>query len=381
VVQQHAVDLAQTLYNDNRRQVEIGTLAPLEVVRAEAQVATAQQALIAAQTTQLQDQIVLMSLISKDPNAAELRNVEIIPTDTPQPPPPIEEISLEDAINEATQNRPDVLQSKINLEVDDINVKATRNALLPSLTLSGFATSVGLGGNNRITTTAPGAGTLILAPGNNPVQVINDLTLLPTTLILPNVTTTTVGINQGGFSDAFSMLFHNRFPEYQAQISLAIPIGNRVAQADSTRAILSQRQDQSRYQQVLNNVTVDVHNAQVVFQQARGAVVAAQKARQLQEQTLDADQRRLQLGASTIFVVVTDQQNLAIAAAAEVRAQVNLAEARVGFERALGRTLTANRISIADAKSRTVSRESLIPGTRATGELTGLKEAFARLPN
>jgi outer membrane protein len=334
-VQQRAVDLAQRLYEDNQRQVQVGTLAPIEIVRAEAQLATAQQALISARTAQLQQQTVLMSVITKNPTAPELRNVEIVPTETVQNPPQIETMTLTDAVNEALAKRPDVQEARVAIDGDNLNIKATRNALLPILSLSAVATGVGLNGMSKT-----------LAPG--------------------------------GFTDAAGNALTGNSPEYFAQLALTLPIRNRVAQADSARSQLAERQDQARLQQAINNVAVDVQNAQITLEQDRAALVAAQKTRELQEQTLDADQRRLQVGASTIFIVVTDQQLLAVAAAAEVRAGVNLVEALVNFQRAMGRTLEANNITIADAKSGTVPRDTLIPGTNLTGELVGQRSNSSR---
>jgi outer membrane protein TolC len=180
---------------------------------------------------------------------------------------------------------------------------------------------------------------------------------------------------------AFSSLFTGKAPEFEAQLSLSLPIRNRVAQADNARALLAQRQDQAKLQQVINGVAVDVQTAQITLQEDRTAVVAAQKTRALQEETLDADQKKLQLGASTIFVVVTDQQALSAAAAAEVRAQVNLVEARVNFERAMGRTLDVNQITIANAQAGTSPRDTLIPGTAANGEILREKQTVQLLPN
>ena len=374
-VQQQAVSEAQQLYDDNKKQVDVGTLAPLEIVRAEAQLATAQQQLIVAQTVQLQDQIVLMSVIAKNPNAPNLRDVEIVPTDMPTTPPAgLEDAPLTDAVNEAIQNRPDVRESATNLDADNINVKVARNGLLPTLNLSGYIAGAGIGGNNKITSTMAGNGTAIDAPGNQAVQVTNLLTGLPTTLILPNTVTATTGIKKGGLGGDLSNLFQGKYPEYEAQITLSVPIRNRVAQADSTRAILAERQDQARYQQVVNTVIVDVHNAQITLQQDRAALIASQKAAELQKETLDADEKRLAAGAGTSFIVVTDQQNLAVAGAAEVRAEVNLMEAQVNFERAMGRTLAAKHVTIANGLHSVVPHDTLIPGTAANGELLGLED-------
>lgn len=338
----HQIELANKLYSDNKKQVDIGTLAPLEIVQAEAQVATANQALIVAQTTLLQDQLTLLNLITKDPTAPAVRNIEIIPTDTADvAPPEVEKIPLEDAIKEAITKRPDVLQSGTTLKADDINVRATKNALLPVLNLSGEYASQGLAGTSHPCTTAGQQG----CPTPPPRQIVSGL---PTSL---------------------GDMFTGVYPEYNAQLSLTIPIRNRQAQSDNVTALLTARQDETRYRQVVNNVAIDVHNTQIVLEQARVTLAAASKTRDLDQQTLDAEQKKYQLGASTLFNIVSDQNTLAAAASAEVRARINLAEAKVNFDRAMGRTLEVYNITIADAKSGQTPKDTLIPGTSASGQL------------
>src|ERR1039458_1758915 len=184
----HQIELANKLYSDNKKQVDIGTLAPLEIVQAEAQVATANQALIVAQTTVLQDQLTLLNLISKNPNSPALRTVEIIPTDTADvAPPEVEKLPLEDLVTEAYTKRPDVLQSAITVQGDDINVRATKNALLPVLTLSGEYATEGLAGNSRLSCTP--------APCTPPPQIVT------------------------GLATALADEFTGLYPEYNAQIS------------------------------------------------------------------------------------------------------------------------------------------------------------------
>ncbi len=344
VVNQESVTLAQKLYDDNKKQVEIGTLAPLEIIRAEAQLASAQQGLIGAQTVQIQDQIVLLNLITKNPGAPGLLNVEVVPTDSAVvPPPTVETIPLSSAITEATTNRPDVLQAATTLQADDINVRATKNALLPTLNLSGLYTGNGLGGDRAAN---------------------------------PTATPPVVGI-ESGLGTALSQELRAIYPEYNAALTLTVPIRNRQAQADNAVAQLTIHQDQSRYTQVVAVAINDVHNAQVTLALDRVAVDAAVKTRVLQQETLDAEQKKFALGASTIFLIVTDQQALAAAAAAEVRAQVNLVEAKVNFDRALARTLDVYSITIANAKSGNVPKDTLIPGTATNGQLIGTVDTQA----
>jgi outer membrane protein len=343
-VAKQEIALADKTYSDNKKQVDVGTLAPLEIVQAEAQLATAQQALIVAQTTVLQDQLTLLNLIAKDPNAPVLRSVEIIPTDTADiAPPEVEKIPLDDLIKEATTKRPDVLQAGLVIQGDNINVRATKNALLPILTLSGEYATEGLAGDTRLLTTC------------TPVP--------PATTCTPPPQTIT------GLSTSLNQQFTGVYPEYNAQISLTIPIRNRLAQANNVIANLNQRSDQANYQQIVNNATTDVHNAQITLEQARITLAAASKTRDLDQQTLDAEQKKLQVGASTLFNIVSDQNTLAAAESAEVRARVNLAEGKVNFDRAMARTLEVYNITIADAKSGRPSKDTLIPGTSVTGQL------------
>ncbi|HWZ55998.1 MAG TPA: TolC family protein [Verrucomicrobiae bacterium] len=338
-VAKEEIALAEKTYSDNKKQVDVGTLAPLEIVQAEAQLATAQEALIVAQTTVLQDQLTLLNLIAKDPNAPVLRNVEIVPTDIADvAPPEVENIPLEDLIKEAVTKRPDVLQGKLLIQGDQVNMQATRNALLPILTLSGEYATEGLAGNSKPGTCAP-------TPCTPPPQIFS------------------------GLPTALNQEFSGVYPEYNAQLSLTIPIRNRAAQANNVLAILNQRSDEATYQQIVNNAATDVHNAQITLEQARITLAAAVKTRDLDQQTLDAEQKKYQVGASTLFNIVSDQNILAAAESAEVRARVNLAEGKVNFDRAMARTLEVYNITIADAKSGRPIKDTLIPGTSAGGQL------------
>jgi outer membrane protein TolC len=373
-VKQRSVQVAEKLYNDNKRQVEIGTLAPIEVVRAEAEVARNRQDLIVAQTVQLQEQMLLKNAISKNTLDPTLRDVEIIPSDVVAPPPKIEILPIQDAVKEALEKRPDITQQRIDLQNRQINVRATRNALLPTLTLFGQYGATGLGGNTRNLTATTVAGSAVVDASGNPVTV-NDSSGNPIKIFVPLTKSSVTGITPGGLGDALQAMYNNNFPEYSVQLTLNIPIRNRPAQADNARALLEERQAETRLQQLENGVVVEVRNAQIALEQNRARVEAASKARVLQEQTLDAEQKKFQLGASTIFFVIQAQRDLAAAQSVEVRALVDLVKARVDFERALGRTLDVNHITIADAKSGQVQRDTLIP-RRLSGELMGPRQKF-----
>jgi len=364
-VQQQAVTVAEKLYNDNKKQLEIGTMAPLDVTRAESELATDRQNLIVAQTIQLQDQQNLKNAISKDPLAPNLIELEIIPTDKPTPPAAIEAASFEESIREAFSKRPELQEQLLNLTNAGIDVRATRNALLPIATLSAQYGTVGLSGNQpKLGAPVAGVGTQLVDANGNPVNVF-----------IPTSTVPVVGTARGGFSDATSSLFHNNFPDYLVSLNVQIPIRNRSAQADNGRALLLQRQLETQMQQLKNAALLDVRNTFIALEQDRARVEAASKARELQQQTFDAEQKKYQLGASTVYLVIQTQRDLIAAQGTELRALADLEEAKANYERALGRTLDVNHVTIANAKSGEVDRDTLIPGT-LHGQVVGTDRLF-----
>jgi outer membrane protein TolC len=362
-VQQQAVTVAEKLYNDNKKQLEIGTMAPLDVTRAESELATDRQNLIVAQTVLLQDQQALKNAISKNPLAPNFVNVEIITTDSPSRPEAIEAPTFEEAVKEAFAKRPELQEEALNLLNGDIDLKATRNALLPTATLTAQYSSVGLAGNQAKFNTKTIAGAPVVDANGFPVP--GDF--LPATQFTPN------GIVPAGFGDALSSAFHNNFPDYQVSLNVQIPIRNRSAQADNQRAILTQRYLEAQLQQMKNAALLDVRNTYIALTQDRAQVDAASKARELQQQTFDAEQKKYSLGASTVYLVIQTQRDLINAQGTELRALANLAEAKANYERAIGRTLEVNQVTIADAKSGEAERDTLIPGT-LHGQVVGTEK-------
>ena len=339
-VQEQAVKVSEKLYNDNKKQLEIGTMAPLDVTRAESELATDRQNLIVAQTNKLQDELVLKNFISKDPLASNLINVEIITTDKPDSPASIQSTNFEDAIKEAFSKRPDLQEQYVNLSNAEVDVRATKNALLPTATLSAQYGSFGLAGNSLV--------------GTPPV------------------------LNKDGFTASQNQIFHNQFPDYAVSLNLSVPLRNRAAQADNIHAQLVKRQLEAQVQQVKNNALLDVRNTTIALEQGRAQVEAASKARELQQQTFNAEQKKYQLGASTVYQVILTQRDLITAQGTELRALANLAEAKANYERALGRTLEINSVTIAGAKKGDIDRETLIPGTH-NGQVVGTEELFKAL--
>jgi len=366
-VEEQAVATSEKLYSDNQKQLSAGTMAPLDVTQAKSELATDRQNLIVARTVQLQDEQILKNAISKDPMAPNLINVEVIPADEPTPPAAVENPSFEDAVKEAYAKRPELQEQGYNIKNGEIDVRATRNALLPQLTLSAQYSSVGLAGNSPI----KGAPTF----ASSGVPIV-DATGVPVPgLFEPTVIPTITGTNQQGFSNAQSDVFHNRFPDYSAQLTLNLPLRNRSAQADNARALLVQRQLETQMQQLKNAALLDVRNSYIALTQDRAQVEAASEARQLQQETFDAQQKKYRLGATTVYQVILTQRDLIAAEGTEIRALANLQEAKANYERALGRTLEVNHVTIADALLGEVERETLIPGT-LHGRVVGTEKLY-----
>jgi len=370
-VTQQAVTVAEKLYSDNKKQLDIGTMAPLDVTRAESELATDRQNLIVAQTIQLQDELVLKNYISKDPLASNLISVEIIPTDKPDSPASIVTASFDDAVKEAFAKRPDLQEQYYNLKNADVDVRATKNALLPSATLSAYYSSQGLAGNS-FTTGQPS----VIA--NLQQQIVNASGAPVTGLYVPETFAPITGVSKDGLSTAQSQIFHNDFPTYAAQLTLTLPLRNRAAQADNVHAQLVKRQMEAQTQQIKNTALLDVRNTTIAVEQGRAQVQAASKARELQQQTFDAERKKYELGASTVYNVILTQRDLITAQGTELRALANLAEAKANYERALGRTLEVNSVTIAGAQKGVIERDTLIPGT-LNGQVVGTEQLFKAL--
>jgi outer membrane protein len=359
-VQQAAVGVSQKLYEDNKKQLEIGTMAPLDVLTAESELATDTQNLILAQTTKLQQETVLLNLITKNLVSPDVLNVEVVPTTSIATPEVTENLPLADAVQEAWQKRPEILQAQFNLKNSGIEVKVTKNLLLPQANLFGQYSATGLSGNEILNTPSGTFAADLAAPLVDQNGNIINVGGTPVFTGIPNVNTAIV---KGGLSNALNTMIDSSFPTYAFGVSVVLPIRNRSAQADNGRALLNERQLEVQYRSLQNSIVLNVRNAQIALQQDRAQVAAAEKAQTLAAQTLDAEQKKYQLGSSTSYNVVLRARDLTTAQGNLLRARVNLEEAAVNFNQAMGRTLEVNHILVSDAMRGKVYRQPLIPGT------------------
>lgn len=334
-VRRQALALAEKLYNDNKKQVEIGTLAPIEIVRAEAEVARAQQELTQSETQVLQQETILKNYLSRTGvNSPLLADARIVPTDSLRMPQTEEIRPIQDLVAQAVDSRPELAQTRLAIQNAEISLEGSKSLLLPSLNLVASAQNNGLAGqiNPNLQRQASGSG------------------------LVPTPTVPLTGPFIGGLGTVWSQLLSRNYPDYSIGFQLNIPLRNRAAQADVIRDQLTLRQQEIRQRQELNQIRVDVSNALVALQQSRARYQAAQKSRVLQEQTLDAEQKKYALGASTIFFVIQAQRDLALAQATEVAALSTYNRARVALGRATGNILEQHNVSLEEAQRGQVSR-------------------------
>jgi outer membrane protein TolC len=304
-VKQETLAAARKLYSDDQAQVEVGTLPPLELTRAQSLVASTELDLLRSQGLVAQQETVLKSQLARHGSGDEiLKSVTLAPTDVITIPaaetlPPVEEL-----ISEALVKRPDLAQGMLQINNGKITLEGSRNELLPELDLFGSLQTRGTLGSTS------------LAPS------------IPSPTATPSIATARI---------------------YEAGIQLTLPIRNRIAQADAQRDTLQLRQMQARLTQLENQIRVEVQNAYTAVQVARSAYTAAVNSRQYQEQVLQADRDRLSVGATSNFFIIQDASYLAQARSTEVAARSTYIEAKVALDRAIGTVLESNRIDLDEA--------------------------------
>ncbi len=357
VVEQATVQVDQTLYDNNKKELAIGTMAPLDVLTAQSQLASDQSALIAAQTLQLNDQTKLLTDITKDPLAAPLAGVEIVPT-TPIPlTDSVGNPTIDELVQRAWQDRPEMQEIDYTLKNDQIESKVTANALLPSLNLVGQYSTTGLSGISKETTVTQGTLT-----ANTSEPILLNGSEVPNEFVGYIPTTTTVTAVPGGITDSWDDLIHSKFPTLQVGLQLNLPIRNRAAQANHGIAQLNERQEETTYQEEKNTVFYGVRTALTNVVQDRAAVQAAATAADLARQTFEDEQKKFQLGSSDAYTVALMSRDYTNAETVELQDEVSLAEAVVALDQAMGRTLETHNITITGASSPNVTPIPNIPG-------------------
>jgi outer membrane protein TolC len=333
---ERALEQSSKVASDNRKQLEIGTMAPLDVLNADQSVALDKQSLISAQLALNYQQQIMKQAIARNLNDAALSAAAVIPTDRVS----IEEIPeekqpVEDLVQLAFKQRPELEQAALQLKVNEITLRGARNALLPTLDVYGFYDSSALGGSQ------------------NP-DVENFLN--PGVPVPPGTYPTT------SYGAVVQNLFNNTAPDKGAGFNLTIPIRNRPAQAQQARSLLEYRQAELRLEQLYTQIRMQVVNQQFALTNDRAQVEADIAARDYNRQSLDAEQKKLRLGASTTALVLQQQRNLASAEDTLIAAQANYAKDRAGLYQMLATTLQHYGINLGEATTGNVRTTPVVPG-------------------
>ena len=314
-VARQSLELAERLVRDNQTRVEVGTMAPIDVVQAQSQAATAKQNLVAAQSTMRTAELVLKRLIvggTNDPNW----NVRLDPVDRPDFTP--QTFDIEAAVRRALSERTDLEIAKKNVEANDVTLKYLVDQMRPQADLTATYGLIGLGGTQLLTS---GTG----------------------------VNREVVGTIPGGYGDALSTLFHTNYPRWTVQMNFSYPLGVSAQEANVARARVQLNQIQAQTRQIELQVATDVTNATLTAQSNTERVQAAQAARELAQKQLEAEQSKFEVGMSTNFNVIQAQRDLATAQNNELQAILNYRKSLVELERLQQTTLQNLNITVINA--------------------------------
>jgi outer membrane protein TolC len=315
-VAEQALAVAQQLYKDNQIRVDVGTMSPLDVTSAESEVAARTRDLtVAATNLQIQEATLKNILVKKV--SPELDAAGIVLRDRMPEPSQADIPDLEKALASALEVRPELQQSDINLQNQDISVRFTGDALKPSFSVFGFYAGAGLQG--------------------------------------------TTNEDHSGLVDAIGQSFSNTYPEYAGGFSLSIPLRNRTAQADNLRSQLEKNQLLISQQRSRNTISMEVRKAIIGLMQGKAQVEAAHKAAALAREIWEGEKSKLEAGASTSYQVILRERDFTNARYAEVAAMITYTKAMVEMDRARGITLERNKIEYADALSGKISKTPVTP--------------------
>jgi outer membrane protein TolC len=330
---ERALEQSNQLLSDNRKQLEVGSMAPLDVVNAESSVAADQQSLISAQSALNYQQQIIKQAITRNTNDAALSAAPVVPTDRvtldaiPEETQPVEAL-----VQEAFQRRPELEQAVLTLRNDEITLRGARNALLPALDVYGFYGSSIIGG--------------VVNPNCN----------------FGGISCVQGNTAPGAYGGVLSDLVNSTAPDKGVGFNLTVPIRNRTAQSVQERSLMEYRQAELRLEQLYTQIRMQVVNAMFALANDRAQVRSAQAARDYAQQSLDAEQKKLHLGASTTANVLQQQRNMAVAEDNLIAANAGYAKDRAGLYQTLASTLQHYGINLPEAAAGTVTTAPVIPG-------------------
>ncbi len=317
---QRALEVARKFDEDTRAQIGIGSLARVELPRADAEMATRQQDLAIAQANVRQQEVRMKDALSRQENP-QLEAAAIVPLDRIVVPPTDELPPLRKLVNAAMEDRPDVAIAKIRDQTAELSALGTINPLLPSLNVTATASNRGSAGTYQPSSGVPA----------DPAFV-------------------------GGYGKALGQIFRRDFPSETLQVQFSAPLGNRLAQADYGIDQIQLRQSEVSGQRDNNAIVVTISSQLIALRQARSRYSAAVNTRELQEQLLEAEQNKFAFGKSNTNNLIIAQRALIAAQTSEITAAAAYAHARVALDQVSGQTLEVYHVSLDEA----------LPGTMGT---------------
>jgi outer membrane protein TolC len=328
-----ALDAARQLYEDNKKELAAGSVAAIEVTRAQAEIPARSEDVLIAETNLLQQEIVLKNALSRrgmeDP---ALEDAHIVTLDPIQVPEKEGLAPLKDLVKQALEQRPDLEQNRINIQSQLLVLTGDRSALKPSLQAFASLTNQALVG----------------AP--NPLNV-GDQFGVPDAYYY------------GAYGSLLGQIFRHNFPNYTLGFSLTVPLRNRAAQADFATDQLQMRQQELQLEKSVAQVSVDVRNALIGVEQAHSRYETALETLKLARETLEAEKKKYEFGKSTNALVIQAQRDVVSAESEQVQSMANYTHARIALDQAVGMTLDRNDITMAEAASGQVERRSVLPAT------------------
>jgi HAE1 family hydrophobic/amphiphilic exporter-1 len=318
-VQIDAVKEARSQLESNQRQVEKGVLAPIDIVAAQAQITTFEQNVYIAEEAVTNAENTLKTLLLPDRESPDwsrpITPISKVALEAPKVP-------LELALADALKNRPELEQLDLNIDINKIDERYFRNQTKPEIDLVGTTTSLGLAGT----------------PTQRSISPITGLSSVPPALI-------------GGIGQSLGNLAGFAYPTYRAGITISLPIGNRVAEANLGRTL--SEGDRLKNQRLAQEQTVesDVRNALQSLRSAEARLAAASASRSAAQQLYDSEQRQFRAGTTTLYLVLQRQIDLIAARGRELQAATDLNRSISDFHHATGTTLSVNNIEITNESS------------------------------
>jgi outer membrane protein TolC len=346
-VQAQALAQAQAQVTSNERQAQEGTLAPIDVVEAQTQVANFRQNVASAQQTltEAENRLKNLMLARRD---AELWNRALVPAEAADRPAP--QVSLEEAVAAAMQRRPELRALETALAQNAIDQRFFRDQAKPQVDLVGAYTLQGLAGAPLVASAPPVGGTTDAAI----LARLNELSLqaglVPLDVPPPPTGATVPDFFRGAYGQSLANLFERRFPTALVQLQVELPFGNRTARANVARAEIAAEQIARQRQRLEQVIEVEVRNALQAVRSSQERLDAAASAQRNASEQYESERRRFEAGLSTVFLVLERQTALVNAQARELRARADLNQAIAVLDRAVGGTLERHGVAVAEAR-------------------------------